>query len=148
MEERVQTASVDLRRGELIVQGWNRTIAGFWIANEHWARVPNDVDDVALGRAVEDMLVVTEWDVPVPERDTWRPPIYAALGVRTHGQYARGVREVSVERRTNEIAVQSYRNAGRDGFVPYPDDRVVLEATTQPGSLGATVRAALQRALP
>ncbi|WP_405109494.1 hypothetical protein OG559_28650 [Micromonospora sp. NBC_01405] len=141
-------AALDLRRGRYVAHSSSLTTDGLWIANGVFDVLDGPADDRALGAAVHRMLDASRTGVPTPDlRGGPSPfaPVLDALGLRSYATYAKGTRQVDVERDADAVLVSPTRNGGaREGFVGLTEHAVRL---TDPGDeeLGAALRAALDR---
>ena len=141
-------AGVDLRQGELIIDSYDLTEAGFWVANGKYLRMAEDVSDEALGSAVLEMHRRSEHGRPIPSRDDPSPalPILQALGLRSYSQYMRGTVHVSVRQDDSGVLIEPSHNGGaRTGFTPLPGESIRI-AHGSAREIGRAVRVGLSRA--
>jgi hypothetical protein len=139
---------VGCRRGVIWVCSYSQTIDGLWVMNEELESFDDEVDDVVLGVAVLKAGRASRHGVPTPSvAELSRPaPVVVAAGVKSYAQYLKGLRSVSVEVDAESVRVVPQRNGGpKHGLVPIPDVAVGLDST-EPGVVGAGVRAGLNEA--
>lgn len=140
---------VGRRRGMLWVCSYSRTVDGFWVANGILESLDDGVDDVRLGSAVLKAGRASRLGIPTPSvAELSRPaPVVVAAGVRSYGQYLKGLRSVSVQLGADTLRVVPQRNGGaKEGLVPLDDAALDLDSL-EANIVGAGVRAALGEAV-
>ncbi|HKT00836.1 MAG TPA: hypothetical protein VJT31_15000 [Rugosimonospora sp.] len=143
-----QLAHVDLRRREYIVWSSSRSVAGMWVMNGRFRRLPAGTGPGDLGAAVQWALDGSTEGVPQPPLRGAPPPFQPVLddlGLPTYAKYMTGTRSTTVERDNDSVVITPYHNGGaRGGFVPLPDAATRLD---QPDAdaLGTAVAEALTR---
>lgn len=143
-----QLVSVDLRKGEYIVQSYSLCKAGYFIGNVKFERLAETVSDGELGEAVLRAKERSVKGVPNPAPREPLPSLVhllEELGVRTYAQYVKGTKDVGVEFFSGGIVdIAPHRNAGgKDGFVPIADARGTWN-NPDAEELGKAVRAGLE----
>jgi hypothetical protein len=143
-----QLATVDRRKGELIVCSYSQTVPGFWIACDPFFRLPGDADDTQLATALLDALGSSRHNVSPPRKGvTPFDPILRSLKLTSYAQYMRGTLSVGVMRNSRQVIVTPKLNGGaRTGFTEMLDQ---AETLNDPSALvmSQAVRRALARAV-
>lgn len=142
---RETVAHVDARRDRLFVTSWSLDRWGMWRANGWSSELEDDAEPATLGDAVFEALGRSEGLVEATDEPL--APVFRAAGVKTWGQYVRGLRSVAVDRRDDMISVTPRQNLGaRQGLTDLTDERRDLVDPTAE-AVGAAVRDALTRAI-
>jgi hypothetical protein len=138
-------AHVDARWDRLFVTSWSLDQRGMWRANGWFAELADDAEPATLGDAVFEALRRSEGLVEAIDEPL--APVFRAAGVKTWGQYVRGLRSVTVYRRDGLISVRPQQNLGaRQGLTELPYKRRDLVDPTAE-ALGAAVHDALTLAI-
>jgi hypothetical protein len=140
-----QLATVDSRKGTLVVSSYSRTIPGFWIMNGTFVTMHADGDEQSLGQAVFDALDASTDGLAPPSRNGPSPfaGVLRDLGLSSYGQYMEGAVSVGVCREGEGLVVTPKRNGGvSSGFVEMCEKALLLDGS-EPVALARAVRKAL-----
>jgi hypothetical protein len=138
-------AHVDARWDRLFVTSWSLDQWGMWCANGWFTELADDAEPATLGDAVFEALRRSEGLVEATDEPL--APVFRAAGVKTWGQYIRGLRSVTVDWRDGVISVRPQQNLGaRQGLTELSDQRRDLVDPTAE-ALGAAVRDGLTLAI-
>lgn len=143
-----QMATVDLRKGELIVCSLSQTVPGFWITSGPFFRIPEDSDDNELAGALDQALSSSRRNASAPPVKGRGPfaPVLEALGLRSYAEYMRGSLSVGITRDDSEVVVTPKLNGGaRAGFTELLDQVETLHDSSAL-AIAQAVRRALGRA--
>ena len=147
--------SVELQKdGRVFVQPYSKTFEGANIADGLPAVIASMTDAQVLGSSIVAALHASNRR-PLPNRNLRVDPpdreLLEWLGLRTYGQYMRGVRTLSVRASYDdtdiaEVTVTPKRNGGpRTGFTEIGEERVLLHYES-PAQLGRAVLEAMKKA--
>ncbi|MCI1018871.1 hypothetical protein HWD99_09560 [Microbacterium sp. C5A9] len=147
--------SVELQRdGRVFIQPYSKTWEGASIGDGLPSVIASMTDAQVLGSSIVAALHASNRR-PLPNRNLRVDPpdreFLEWLGLRTYGQYMKGVRTLSVRAAYDnddiaEVMITPERNGGpRGGFTPLSDERrtVMFES---PEQLGRAVQEAMKRA--
>lgn len=152
---RDHSVSVELQRdGRVFVQPYSKTFEGANIADGLPAVIASMTDAQVLGSSIVTALHASNRR-PLPNRNLRVDPpdreLLEWLGLRTYGQYMRGVRTLSVRASYDdtdiaEVTVTPKRNEGpRGGFTPILERRFSI-MYENPEQLGRAVQEAMKKA--
>jgi hypothetical protein len=140
----VKLVSVYQRGGSLFIAASHRTLAGFWVTDEHVSVLANpNADETA--DAVIAALDHSKDGVATPASSAnLDRPLLAAAGVSSRKAFAEGSTLAVVRSSAEGLKVTPYRNLdARGGYEPQPDLAVTLPVGSS--EVGRAVLAALAR---
>lgn len=151
---REHIVSVDwLKDGRVLVQPYSCTANGFDIGDGLPHVLRGSSDAAELGQIVLQALGESNRR-PLPARDLRADPpdreLLAWMGLKTAGQYMKGVREVSLyavyDSEITTVRIAPQRNGGpRGAFTDIKEERVILDYES-PEQLGRAVQEAMTKA--
>ena len=152
---RDRSVSVELQRdGRVFVQPYSKTFEGASIADGLPAVIASMADAQVLGSSIVAALHASNRR-PLPNRNLRVDPpdreLLEWLGLRTYGQYMRGVRTLRVRASYDntdiaEVTITPSCNEGpRGGFTPILEERRTVTYET-PEQLGRAVQEAMKKA--
>jgi hypothetical protein len=152
---RDRSVSVELQKnGRVFVQPYSKTFEGASIGDGLPAVIASMTDAQVLGSSIVAGLHASNRR-PLPNRNLRVDPpdreLLEWLGLRTYGQYMRGVRTLSVRATYDntdiaEVTITPERNEGpRGGFTPILEERFSIDFES-PEQLGRAVQEAMKKA--
>jgi hypothetical protein len=140
---------VVIRRKQVWVFAYARTVDGFWVASDLIGPLDSDLEADQLGKAVMAASRRSRTGVPTPDVDSLSRPsiVVTATGARSFAEYVKGVKSVNVEFDRHLVTITPTANRGaRGGLVPLIEHALTVEHVSDV-ALGSAVRGRLELAV-
>jgi hypothetical protein len=143
---RARKATVNQRRGRIIVERVDTTVDGIPVGTDDIAVFDESIAARELGQAVMGAVGRARASIPRIQRDEWAPrlqPLLRAAGVRSWRSFVDGCRDVSVFEVAEGLELMPSINHGaREGFEGLPEEAITVKAD-DPMVVGEAVLRAL-----